>query len=61
MARSEGQSSLSIFDLTGKMVSFQKIDNNKFNTVNVSGLNAGLYLYLISGTGSQKAGKFIID
>jgi hypothetical protein len=59
--KTENQSTLSIFDLTGKMVVFQKIDNSKLNTVSVATLNEGLYLYLISGTGSQKAGKFIID
>ncbi len=59
--RTEEHSSLSIFDLTGKMISFQKLENNRFNTVNLSGLNAGLYLYLISGTASQKAGKFIVE
>jgi hypothetical protein len=59
--KTDEQSSLSIFDLTGKMISFQKLDNNKSNTVNLSSLNSGMYLYLISGTASQKAGKFIVD
>jgi hypothetical protein len=59
--RTDEQSTLSIYDLTGKLVASQKIDNNKLNTVNVSTLNTGLYLYLISGTASQKAGKFIVD
>ena len=59
--RTDEQSTLSIYDLTGKLVASQKIENNKLNTVSVSTLNAGMYLYLISGTASQKAGKFIVD
>ncbi len=59
--KTDEQSTLSIYDLTGKLVSSQRIENNKLNTVNVSTLNTGMYLYLISGTSSQKAGKFIVD
>jgi hypothetical protein len=59
--RSEGQSSISIFDLTGKVVSVQQLDNNKINSVNVSALNAGMYLYQLSGTDFHKAGKFIVE
>jgi|GEM_PF-652121 len=54
-------STVSIYDLTGKLVASQKVENNKASTVNVSTLNSGMYLYLISGTASQKAGKFIVD
>ncbi|MEO8760366.1 MAG: T9SS type A sorting domain-containing protein [Bacteroidia bacterium] len=59
--RTDEISTLSIYDLTGKLVSSQKIENNKLNTVSLSTLNTGMYLYLISGTASQKAGKFIVD
>ena len=59
--KTDEQSTLSIYDLTGKLVSSQKIENNKLNQVNLSTLNTGMYLYLISGTASQKAGKFIVD
>ncbi len=55
------QSTLSIFDLTGKLVSSQKIENNKLNTINVSTLNAGMYLYQVIGSTYHKVGKFIID
>jgi hypothetical protein len=61
VTKTDEHSTLSIFDLTGKMIFSQKIDNNKLNTVSLSALNTGLYLYLISGTASQKAGKFIVD
>ena len=59
--RSEDQSMLSIYDLTGKLVSSQKVENNKLNQVNVSSLNTGMYLYQITGAAYQKAGKFIVD
>ena len=59
--KTDEQSTLSIYDLTGKLVSSQRLENNKLNTVSVSTLNTGMYLYLISGTASQKAGKFIVD
>jgi hypothetical protein len=59
--KTDEQSTLSIYDLTGKLVSSQKIENNKSNSVNVSSLNTGLYLYQITGSVYQKAGKFIVD
>lgn len=59
--RNEDQSTILIFDLTGKLISSQKIDNNKLNAINVSNLNTGLYLYQIIGAAYQKAGKFIVD
>ncbi len=59
--KTDEQSTLSIYDLTGKLAASQKIDNNKINSINLSTLNAGMYLYLISGTASQKVGKFIVD
>ena len=59
--KTDEQSILCIYDLTGKLVSSQKIENNKSNTVNVSSLNTGLYLYQITGSVYQKAGKFIVD
>ncbi|HWY38604.1 MAG TPA: T9SS type A sorting domain-containing protein [Bacteroidia bacterium] len=59
--RSEDHSTLTIFDLTGKMVSSQKVDNNKLNSINVSGLNTGMYLYQLTGTAYQRSGKFIVE
>ena len=59
--RSDEQSAISIFDLTGKVVSSQKLDNNKLNSVNVSMLNAGMYLYQLTGSAYQKSGKFIVE
>jgi hypothetical protein len=59
--KTDEQSTLSIYDLTGKLVSSQKVENNKLNTINVSTLNSGLHLYQITGSVYQKAGKFIVD
>jgi hypothetical protein len=61
LTRSEEQSTISIFDLTGKVVSTQRLDNNKINSVNVSMLNSGMYLYQLTGSVFQKAGKFIVE
>ncbi|HEX7413811.1 MAG TPA: T9SS type A sorting domain-containing protein, partial [Bacteroidia bacterium] len=59
--RSNDESTLSVFDLTGKLLSSQKMESNKLNTLNVSGLNAGMYLYQVIGSTYQKAGKFIVN
>lgn len=59
--RSEEMSTISIYDVTGKLVATQKISNNKLNTINVFGLNSGMYLYQITGTSFQKAGKFFVE
>jgi hypothetical protein len=59
--RNDEQAAISIFDLTGKVVSSQKLDNNKLNSINVSTLNAGMYLYQLTGSAYQKAGKFIVE
>ncbi|MGZ3863344.1 MAG: T9SS type A sorting domain-containing protein [Bacteroidia bacterium] len=59
--RSEDQSTISIYDLTGKVVSTQRLENNRMNSVNISNLETGMYLYRISGTEFQKSGKFIVE
>jgi hypothetical protein len=61
LTRSDEQSTLSVFDLTGKMVLSQKLENNKLNSVNVSAFSTGMYLYQLSGNGYQKSGKFIVE
>ena len=57
----DNESTLSIFDITGKLISSQKMENNKLNTVNVSTVNNGMYLYQIISSAYQKTGKFIIN
>jgi hypothetical protein len=57
--RSEEQSVLTVFDLTGKIVGSFKVESNKLNGFDLSGLNAGLFLYQLIGTDYKKSGKFI--
>lgn len=59
--RSEEMSTISIYDVTGKLVVTQKISNNKLNSINVYGLNSGMYLYQVTGSNFQKAGKFFVE
>lgn len=53
-------STLSIYDITGKLVSTHVLSNNQLSTINVSQLNSGLYLYQLSGSEIQKSGKLFI-
>lgn len=59
--RSDEQSVLTIFDLTGKVVASHKVEANKLNTFDLSNLNSGLFLYQLVGSESKKSGKFIIE
>ena len=58
--RMEDQSTITVYDLTGKVVSDNKLSNNKLNTINLNQLSSGLYLYQLTGTGFQKSGKLLI-
>ncbi len=51
---------LSVYDLTGKMVSTKVLANSQLNSINVSELNSGLYLYQLIGAEIQKSGKLFI-
>lgn len=51
---------LSVYDLTGKLVSEKTLSNSKLNTINVSELNSGLYMYQLIGAEIQKSGKLFI-
>ncbi len=61
ITRSKNRSTLSIYDLSGKLLSEQKIDNDKLNAVDLSDKNNGLYLYSIVGEGYQRSGKFFVQ
>lgn len=61
MNRNEDAAILTIFDLTGKLVASQKIEGNKLNSIDLSAMNNGLYLYQFVGSGYKKSGKFIIE
>lgn len=59
--RSDDKAVLTIYDLTGKMVSSHVIEGDKLNAFDMSELNNGLYLYQLSGSDFKKSGKFIIE
>lgn len=60
--KTEDNSTLTILDLTGKVVLTKFIEKNKVNAIALpSTLTNGLYLYQINGTNTQKTGKFIVD
>lgn len=55
------QSSLEIYDVTGKMIKTFRVENNTFNTFELSSLNSGLYLYKLSANSQSKFGKVFIQ
>ncbi len=59
--REEQESSIAVYDLTGKLVSENKLSNNKINTISLNQLNSGLYLYQLKGNNFQKTGKLLIN
>ena len=58
---STDQSVIAIYDVTGKVVATQKISNSRSTEINVANLNAGMYLYRITGSDFQKSGKFFVE
>ena len=58
--REEAESTIAVYDLTGKKVSESRLSNNKINTINLNQLASGLYLYQLIGNNFQKAGKLLI-
>ncbi len=61
MNRNDNQSVLSVFDLTGNLVSKQPLSNNKLNSFSLSELTSGMYLYEVKGTNFHKSGKLVIN
>ena len=59
--RTDNQSELMIYDINGKLVASQKVDNNRLNSIDVSKLNTGMYVYHLSGGTYTKSGKFIVE
>ncbi len=59
--KNEEQSTLSVYDVTGKLVSQQNVSNNKLNTINLGQLPSGLYLYDLAGSTFHKSGKLIFN
>ena len=60
MNRTNSQSDISVFDITGKLVLKQQLSNNKLNSFTVSGLNSGNYVYELTGDNFHKSGKLFI-
>ncbi len=54
-------SMIEIYNATGQLVSTQSIDNSTVNTIDVSKLGSGIYMYKISGKSQGKFGKLFID
>ena len=61
MNRYNENASVNIYDVTGKLLSTSVIDCSKANTIGLSDLNAGIYIYEIKGSDFNKTGKLIIE
>lgn len=59
--KSTEYSTIEIFNATGQLVSTQQIDNSSVNTIDVSSLKSGIYMYKVSGKTQGKFGKLFID
>jgi hypothetical protein len=59
--RNDDNAILTIYDLTGKVVSSHTIEGDKLNAFDMSSFNNGLYLYQVVGADYKKSGKFIIE
>ncbi len=60
-ARDNEQSTIELYDVTGQVVLSQKIENSTLNTVDVSSLKTGVYMYKLNGKSQTKVGKLFID
>ncbi|MFN8116805.1 MAG: PCMD domain-containing protein [Bacteroidia bacterium] len=59
--KSSEYSTIEIFNATGQLVSTQQIDNTSVNTIDVTSLKSGIYMYKVSGKSQGKFGKLFID
>ncbi|MCF8423754.1 MAG: PCMD domain-containing protein [Bacteroidia bacterium] len=55
------QSIIDIYNATGQIVYSQIIDNSIVNTISISSLKSGIYMYKVSGKSQGKFGKLFID
>lgn len=55
------QYTITIYDVTGKIVATQKIESGKLNAIDMSSFNTGLYIYQITGTDFNKSGKIVLQ
>ena len=51
---------LSIYDLTGKLVASRVLSNSQQSSLSLAELNSGLYMYQLVGAEIQKSGKLFI-
>lgn len=61
LKRNENETMFSLFDITGRKVFSQSIQNNKHHELKMSELNSGIYIYTLSGSTYNKTGKLLID
>lgn len=59
--KSSENSTIEIYNATGQLVATQQIDNSTVNTIDVSKLVSGIYMYKVSGKSQGKFGKLFID
>lgn len=55
------QSVLEVYNVTGQLALTQKIDNSALNTIDVSNLKPGIYMYKVNRKSQGKFGKLFID
>lgn len=61
LVRSQSQSTLMVYDLTGKLVTTQQISGDKLTAISMSDVAPGIYMYQLTGTGFRKSGKLEIQ
>lgn len=61
LTKDNEQSTLEIYNATGQLVSTEAITNNAINTMDVSTLSTGVYIYKVIGKSQGKFGKLFID
>jgi Secretion system C-terminal sorting domain/Putative carbohydrate metabolism domain len=55
------QSVLSVYDIAGRVVYSQAINNNQLVSINLSNLSSGMYLYQLSNSDFRKTGKLFLQ
>ena len=60
--KAKEQSTIELFDVTGRIVLTQKLDNATLHTIDISNLNTGIYIYKVTGGKSdEKIGKIFVN
>lgn len=61
ITKSDDKSTLEIYDATGKLISNFNLENKTINTIDVSTLSNGIYMYKVSGKSQGKTGKLFVN